>query len=62
MNIGFSIQPSGYYYALPTAIGINPVDLLLTPTPVFINEFPIDVDPPLWLNIAVEAARRLSRM
>ena len=62
MNVGFEIQPNGYFYALPTAIGINPIDLILTPEPVFIKDFPINVEPPLWLGIALDAARKLNRM
>lgn len=62
MNLGFAIQPSGYFYALPMSIGVKVDDLIVTPEPVFFSKLDCSEEPPFWLPIALAAAQRLSRI
>ena len=55
-QIGFSIQPSGYFRALPLSVG-----LLSDPEVVFYQS-DSDETPPLWLPFAMDAANRLAYM
>lgn len=62
MNVGFALQPSGYFYALPTTLGMEVFFFIIKHkgNDFFVGKDELEI-PPLWLPFALEAALKLAR-